>query len=51
MVTEEPKDGKLPEDDPELMYEYTEEYAEMLELMDERTLGLLVAEKRNGTRS
>jgi hypothetical protein len=35
MVTNERNDGIRPEENPELMYEYTEEYAEMLKLQDE----------------
>jgi hypothetical protein len=36
MVTEEWSREMLPEDDPELMYEYTEEYVEMRRPLDER---------------
>jgi hypothetical protein len=35
MVTEEWNNETPPEDDPEVMYEYTEEYAEMRKLQDE----------------
>jgi hypothetical protein len=49
MLTKESNNEMLPEDDPELMYQHTEEYAEMRRL-DERTLGLL-GEKNNGTQT
>lgn len=49
MLTMEWNDGMRPEDDPELMYEYTEEYAEMRQPQDEH---LDYGEpKSNGTQS
>ena len=48
MPTKEWNNEMLPEDDPEVMYEYTEEYAETRKLRDER---LDYGDTNNGTQS